>query len=167
MQAVSLVLQRENLRKRISNRQKTLLNQALFNDISHSAGVPRASTDRMHVEQSGAKGPVIDMVSDHDSEDTLDYSNEECDFCIPVAEDAACREAAAIPQRTTITVPVRVVPKTIENLWVKIKGIQATGCMDAPACTHTNCPYSSGPLMRQRYNLMCRLVELENFLYGV
>ena len=164
---VSLVLQRENLRTRISNRQKILLNQAVFNGTSHSAGVPRAATERSHVQQSGAKGPVIDMVSDHDSEETQDYSNEDCGFCIPVAEAPACREAAAIPQRTTTTVPVQVVPKTIENLWVKVKEMQATGCLDAPACKQLPCPYSSGPLMQQRYNLMCRLVELEKFLYGV
>lgn len=111
---------------------------------------------------------MIDMVTDHDSDETIDYSNEDdgLDFCIPVAEGV--REAVANPHTTAATVPVRVVPKTIEDLWVRVKGIQATGDLDPPACTHGgNCPYSNGPLMRQRYNLMCRLVELEHFLYGV
>ena len=58
-----------------------------------------------------------------------------------------------------------VVPKTIANLWSEVEELYDRKQVDAPLCEAGNCPYCSGPLMQQRYDLMQRLVVLEKLIW--
>jgi len=114
--------------------------------------------------------PVISLVTDDDSDDsetTMEYPD------VPVA--AAIPVAAAVPVATPANIvhivpKDPIVPKTIENLWQAVESMHY-GALEPPQCPCKQCPYNTGsryvPLMRQRYDLMQRLVELERQLYGI
>lgn len=101
------LLQREqiHIRQRIVHRKYSALKA-----MGHATRVPPPPAEQMHVEQSGAKDPVVDLAdSSNDDEDTMEYSNE-----VPVAEYAQPVHTNAYGERG---VPqhehVRVVPKTV------------------------------------------------------
>ena len=81
----------------------------------------------------------------------------------PVVEDATTsltmlRQPRGHPLNPTV-------PKTIANLWNKVEQLYDQNALDTVTCTSRNCPFTHGPLMQQRYNLMSRLVVLEKWLY--
>ena len=156
---LALLRQRVQVRNRIAERTNAVLSQAVSPELPAAARVPDLSTNtvRCHVSASSSHPTVINMVESGDEESTMDYSDE--------ASEHAC--AGSTTNVTPASAPVRVIPKTVEDLWTKVKAIQAKGCLDPPMCSCKTCPYSFGPLMLQRHILMSRLVELEKFLYGV
>ena len=112
-----------------------------------------------------------------DDEATMDYGDD--DEATMGDEATMYPEPAAVPIAVAAAIPVAVpaiapkdpiVPKTIENLWQAVESMHY-GALEPPQCTCKQCPYNSGaryvPLMRQRYDLMQRLVELERQLYGI
>lgn len=58
-----------------------------------------------------------------------------------------------------------VVPKTIELLWQEVEDHYDRKRVDMLMCTGCDCPFASGPLMEQRYNLMQRLMVLEKLIW--
>ena len=58
-----------------------------------------------------------------------------------------------------------VVPATIRALWQKVEGMYDRRETDPPLCPHTDCPYCTGALMEQRFDLMQRLVTLEKIVW--
>ena len=72
-----------------------------------------------------------------------------------------------VPTATAVEMTAVEMPATLLLLWQRVKGIQAAGNLHASRCPCGTCPYCTGQLMQQRYELMVRLVELELQLYGV
>ena len=58
-------------------------------------------------------------------------------------------------------------PKSLELLWQQLEQMPRGGQPNPPLCPCPHCPYTTGPLMLQRYNLMIKLWFLEKSLYGV
>lgn len=61
----------------------------------------------------------------------------------------------------TGTVP-RSVPQTIVQLWNRLDVSERPNTATCACC---RCPFTTGPPMHRRYNLMLALVNLENYLY--
>ena len=55
--------------------------------------------------------------------------------------------------------------ESISILWQSVERMSLPP--ESPRCTCKQCPYTSGALMTQRYDLMQKLVELERQLYGI
>ena len=105
---------------------------------------------------------AIDLVSDDEGESTMSYPDQDKDDAVSVPQ-----VAEFLPSARRVADQDRNVPKTLEELWQRLKAMQVRGETDAPVCPCPKCPYSRGPLMRQRYTLMELLVEREHQLYGV
>ena len=58
-----------------------------------------------------------------------------------------------------------VVPATIASLWEEVEQLYDRRHVDPPLCPHHECPYCTGALMEQRYDLMQRLVTLEKLIW--
>ena len=80
------------------------------------------------------------------------------DTTIPVAHEVPVAKRLALPP---------IVPGTIVNLWSQLHHTPSGGLPNPPVCKCKQCPYSVGPLMQQRYNLMLKLWFLEKSLFGV
>ena len=130
---------------------------------------PTFPTPQQRRGMVGDEAPVIsllsgDDVTSDDSEATMDYPDDSAiaaEAAVPIPVADAIKKAA---------VPIRIVPKTIADLWQSVE-TQPHCDVEPPRCTCNRCPYNSAatvvPLMRQRYDLMQRLVALERQLYGI
>ena len=171
VQEVTMYLHRQKVRREIQSREGKFLYE-MRTPLASYVTQPSVK-EETPVQQSGQSGrtePVIDLSrgDSDDSEDTMDYETTSC----PAAnafqenyEEPAVNNNQKRPPREIPHTPI--VPKTVQQLWQQIKVIQTTGCLHAPRCTCSSCPYSSGPLMQQRHVLFERIVELERTLYGV
>ena len=54
---------------------------------------------------------------------------------------------------------------TVYMLWEEVEDMYDRRIVDPPLCPHVDCPYCTGPLMNQRYDLMQRLVMLEKLIW--
>ena len=158
---VKLWQEQQRIQDRILARKNALL-------LREQQNCEKQRSDVMDVEFKEA-APVISLVSDEnvsdDSEATMDYPDDTTAIPIPVATTVV----AAVPVATPADIdPARffpIVPKTIQDLWQSVERMPLP--LESPRCTCKQCPYTSGPLMAQRYDLMQRLVELERQLYGI
>ena len=121
----------------------------------------------VELEAQPEAAPIISLVSDDnasdDSEATIDYYPDATAIPVPVA--ATVVAAVATPADIDPSRFIPIVPKTIQDLWQSVERLPLP--LEPPRCTCKQCPYTSGPLMAQRYDLMQRLVELERQLYGI
>ena len=185
VQEVALYLHRNNVQRGINHRTATAINQfpEQHSPVPPQSGSTKANSkmdvEQSALEQSGAATAetLIDLaVSSDDDEATMDYGDDD----VTMGDEATMYpEPAAVPIAVAAAIPVAVpaiapkdpiVPKTIENLWQAVESMHY-GALEPPTCPCEKCPYNCGaryvPLMRQRYDLMQRLVELERQLYGI
>ena len=110
----------------------------------------------MNIEQSGTKASDDDLLergASTNEESSMDYSNEK--YKKPEYTTSSCKD---IP---TARDYVPVVPKTAQDLWLKVKTIQATGCLDSDTrgldlrLRHRICPFSraTSDIRRQKTRL--------------
>ena len=57
------------------------------------------------------------------------------------------------------------VPSTIKTLWEEVETLYDRHQIGPPLCPHHECPYCTGALMEQRFDLMQRLVTLEKLIW--
>ena len=109
---------------------------------------------------------------DQECIDLID-SDEETQESQQEVNDTASTSAAAVPTTTVVPRlplnppqrPLSLVPKTIEMLWEQMQELYDRGHVDAPLCPADDCPYCTGPLMGQRFDLMQRLMSLEKLIW--
>ena len=110
---------------------------------------------------------LVSESSDCDDEDTFFASSS----TTTAKHTAAKRQRARAHLQTTTDLPTAPSAKpfgtsTIERLITKLQSDEAPVVLDPPDCHNDNCPYCKGGLMRQRYILAQRLVQIEHSLYG-
>ena len=171
VQEVAMHLHRQKVRREIQSREGNVL-FAMRTPLASYVTQPSDETPVQQSAQSGHTEPVTEPVIDlsrgddsDDSEETMDYDTTAANAFNKNYEEPAVNIHQTRPPGEMPHAPI--VPKTVQQLWQQIKAIQATGCLDAPRCICSTCPYSSGPLMQQRHVLFERIVELERMLYGV
>ena len=162
VQEVAFFIARGKVQDRIEKRKRELMDNLEAcvrreKKIDTAAATASAASATMDVEAD-----AIDLVSDDEGESTMSYPDQDKDDAVSVPQ-----VAEFLPSARRVADQDRNVPKTLEELWQRLKAMQVRGETDAPVCPCPKCPYSRGPLMRQRYTLMELLVEREHQLYGV
>ena len=85
---------------------------------------------------------------------------------VPIATPVATAPAPNSDLRAT-TITQSVVSATLLELFERLRRNGFTDELEGAPCRAANCPYCSGPLMSQRYELAKRMLQLEKRLFGV
>ena len=170
---VFLYQEKNRVRKRIKARTQ----QVLLQNARRAKAKNNAADDRMNVEEAAPPISLLTEDEDNDSdssEATMDYVDDivpdgQVPVAVQVGYEHAVPYAAKTPSKAAPSnlIPDPIVPKTIELEWERISEMNFHD-LAPPQCKCNKCPYGSGGagLMRQRYNLLVRLMVLERQLYG-
>ena len=104
-----------------------------------------------------ANDMIIDLMSESDSEDTIDYEEHIKKTDLP-ALDA---HATSIP--IAVDADSKIPP--LAQLWKQIYHAEKFFTLNHGTCEHVRCKYCAGGLVNQRYHLVSRLIRLERVLF--
>ena len=179
--------QRELIRQRQSNYLRNVERRTRKNTAKRKAvRVAAPTTGGPKADQAS---PPVKGQSDIIDLSALLSDSDEAEECaetasVPAAVSAAAAAFATAAEHAATTPPPRtqhkrvrrklpprghplnpVVPATISTLWEEVEQLYDRRQVDPPLCPHHECPYCTGALMEQRYDLMQRLLTLEK-LFG-
>ena len=165
------IQQRELIRKRQSEywRQFELRKNAKAK-VTSAPNTGGAITDQAPAPSKGQSCDVIDLLTlSSDSEAETNVSAEGTSN-VPKTTDLGDDASPPRKQRVRRTVararPLNpAVPATIKSLWEEVERLYDRHQIDPPLCPHHECPYCTGALMEQRFDLMQRLVTLEKLIW--
>ena len=99
---------------------------------------------------------IIDLQSESDSEDTMDYEEHN-------KADLPALETHATPIPIAVDADSKI--PTLTQLWKQIHHAEKFFTLNPGACEHVRCKYCTGGLIAQRYHLVSRLIRLERVLF--
>ena len=59
------------------------------------------------------------------------------------------------------------IPQTIVSEWHRLTSVPLGAIPNTPTCMCACCPFTSGPPLQRRYNLLLAMINLENYLIGM
>ena len=183
--------QRELIRKRTSNALRNIQQRGVKGAnkrgrrVAPQVGGTKTGADNLYQaspspKTGGQSGITIDLSHLPDSDGEAESAAA---VSVPASEAASATAHpahAATSQPTPTRVPRDfrkfmdgpredplnpVVPATIRALWEEVEGMYDRRHVDPPLCPHSECPYCTGALMEQRFDLMQRLVTLEKLVW--
>ena len=164
-----LFAKRYMIRESIDKRKTTSLSKLGHGKKNSTSAFAQAagSSSSAHCSGDVCNPILVSESSDCDDEDTFFASSS----TTTSKHTAAKRQRARAHFQTTTDSPTTPSAKplgtsTIERLIAKLQSDEAPVVLDPPDCHNNSCPYCKGGLMRQRYILAQRLVQIEHALYG-
>ena len=154
-----LFYKRQQIRKGIDERTQVRLKKC-----KESAEVEEAQSQpqrAVKVEARAVDPHLIHVISDTDE--------SESDASHVVIKTKRKRNTTSQSQSQSQSIPIATFvrsPSTLQRLIFRLQADPNAIPLDPSECNDTKCPYCTGPLMRQRYALAARLVQIEHTLYG-